>query len=100
MDLGIGRNDQRVNHVELPMWAKGSPVTFVSKMREALESDYVSSHLHHWIDLIFGYLNSGERAKFSNNLFFPTCYEENIDFHGITNEMELGVLKTQIKEFG
>lgn len=39
--------------VKLPAWAE-NPVDFVHKHRMALESEYVSSHLHEWIDLIFG----------------------------------------------
>ena len=40
---------------------------YVQKLREALECDYVSSRLHHWIDLIFGYQQRGEEAKKVNN---------------------------------
>jgi hypothetical protein len=47
-DLGKGAND-----VVLPPWAK-SPMEFVYLHRKALESDFVSDHLHHWIDLIWG----------------------------------------------
>jgi hypothetical protein len=39
--------------VRLPAWAE-NPVDFVHKHRMALESEYVSAHLHEWIDLIFG----------------------------------------------
>lgn len=41
--------------VQLPPWAE-NPVDFICKHRKALESDYVSAHLHEWIDLIFGYV--------------------------------------------
>jgi len=39
--------------VKLPHWAS-SAIDCIGKLNEALESDYVSQNLHHWIDLIFG----------------------------------------------
>lgn len=46
--------------MKLPPWAHGSAREFVRKHREALESQYVSVHLHHWVDLIFGYQQQGK----------------------------------------
>ena len=40
-----------IGHVELPPWAHGDPRLFVELHREALESDFVSANIHHWIDL-------------------------------------------------
>jgi hypothetical protein len=47
------------------------PSNFVCKLRNALESDWVSKNLHHWIDLIFGYKQKGEEAIKANN---GTCF--------------------------
>jgi len=41
---------------------QGSPEMFIARNREALESEYVSSHLHDWIDLIFGHKQRGKPA--------------------------------------
>ena len=40
---------------------------FTSKCLDALECDYVSERLHHWIDLIFGYKQQGLEATKANN---------------------------------
>lgn len=67
INFGTRFDGSTVNHVQLPIWAKNSPEIFTSKLREALESEYVSRNLNHWIDLIFGYKQRGEEATKSDN---------------------------------
>lgn len=89
-----------MNNVQLPPWANDSPEKFVEILREALESDHVSKHLHHWIDLIFGYKQRGEEAVKANNLFFHLCYEGAIDLENINDLAKRHALEVQISEFG
>lgn len=60
----------QVGDVVLPPWAKGSAREFIRKHREALESDFVSENLHHWIDLIFGYK---QRGKVCITVLYSIC---------------------------
>ena len=39
------------------------------------ESDYVSAHLHEWVDLIWGYKQRGEDAVKACNVFYYCTYE-------------------------
>ena len=99
MDLGLNHLQQKVDDVGLPSWAL-TPSDFVLKNRHALESNHVSANLHKWIDLVFGYLQRGERAQFANNLFQPHTLEENVDLSQITNPLQQEALVIQIKNFG
>lgn len=64
--------------VELPQWAS-SAYDFIRQHRLALESDFVSENLHHWIDLTFGYKQSGPSSVESLNAFHIACYPERLD---------------------
>lgn len=73
-DLG-SLNGSKVNDVELPAWAS-SPYEFVYLMRKAMESDYVSDHIHQWIDLIWGEKQRGEKAVKANNIYLKEMYDD------------------------
>ncbi|XP_031833417.1 protein FAN isoform X2 [Nomia melanderi] len=99
IDFGYRYNGTKIGDVELPPWAKG-PAHFVQILRNALESDYVSENLHHWIDLIFGYKQRGTEAVKADNVFFHLCYEGAVDLDTIRDANDRHGLEVQIMEFG
>ncbi|KAJ7955312.1 protein GFS12 isoform X1 [Quillaja saponaria] len=54
----------------VPTWAN-NPEEFIKLHRDALESNWVSRQLHHWIDITFGYKMSGEAAIAAKNVMLP-----------------------------
>ncbi|KAJ4157757.1 beige protein-like 1 [Fusarium falciforme] len=93
-------NGAKVDHVELPPWAKGDPRIFIAKHREALESPYVSENLHKWIDLVFGYKQRGEAAVENLNVFHHLSYRGATDLDSITDAKERAILAGVIHNFG
>ena len=76
-NFGTKQNLEKIGSVILPPWAHGSSHEFVRKHMQALESPYVSEHLHEWIDLIFGYKQRGKAAEQALNVFHYLSYEGN-----------------------
>jgi hypothetical protein len=100
LPLGDLQDDRgEVNHVILPPWAS-SPYEFVALNRKALESDYVSDHLHDWIDLIFGYKQTGPAAIAANNLFYYLTYEGSVHIDAIEDPHQREATKAQVIHFG
>lgn len=99
-DFGVKQSGVPLADVILPPWAKGDPREFIRVHREALESDYVSAHLHEWIDLIFGYKQQGPAAVESHNLFHHLFYEGNVDFESIEDPLTRNATIGFINNFG
>lgn len=114
LDLGVTQAGQRVDDVALPPWCVDAD-DFVFQHREALESEYVSANLHHWIDLVFGFrqkppflLDSrtpAERLQAAVercNVFFHLTYGDAVDLDRIYAENPLLYEQyvCQISEFG
>ena len=81
-------NGGTIDTVSLPPWANGDPRIFIAKNREALESEYVSQHLHQWIDLIFGHKQRGENALEATNVFHHLSYHGSKDLDTIEDPVE------------
>ena len=99
LDLGVRDSGEKLDHVVLPPWARDAR-EFTAKLREALESDYASSRIHFWIDLVFGCKQRGEAAVQADNLFNYITYEGAVDMETINDPIKQSSLKVQIMEFG
>ncbi|XP_034022818.1 protein FAN [Thalassophryne amazonica] len=99
IDLGRRQNGSSVGDVILPPWASDTS-DFLQKNRLALESQYVSEHLHEWIDLVFGFKQRGSEAVAAHNVFHPLTYEGGIDCDSIEDPDQRIAMLTQILEFG
>ncbi|KAL4641072.1 WD repeat- and FYVE domain-containing protein 4 isoform X1 [Arapaima gigas] len=86
--------------VVLPPWAKGDPQEFIRIHREALECDYVSAHLHLWIDLIFGFKQQGLAAMDAVNTFHPYFYVEKLDAENLKDPLKKQTILGYISNFG
>ena len=64
-----------------------------------MECKFVSDNLHHWIDLIFGYKQTGEQAIKSHNLYHPYMYE-GVDLDAMEDEVQKNGAISIILNFG
>ena len=99
-DLGKSVNDDKVSNVILPPWAK-TPREFIEIHRSALESRYVSAHLHEWIDLMFGPHSRLPLSKEADNIFHPYFYDETMNAALAQNdEGKIALIKEYAACFG
>jgi len=98
-DMGETQDGGKVGDVELPPWAPTAE-DFIRIQREALESEYVSQNLHHWVDLIFGYKQRGPAAVEAKNVFFYLTYDGAVDVAQIEDEALRRATEMQIAYFG
>lgn len=99
VDFGTRQNLSKVTDVSLPPWAS-SAEEFIRINRMALESDYVSEHLHEWIDLIFGEKQRGPEGVNALNMFYYLTYEGTVDIDAITDPIQRDSIIAQIENFG
>lgn len=99
-DLGSKQNGDTLNHVVLPPWAKQDVREFIRVHRQALECDYVSQHLHQWIDLIFGCKQQGNGSVEAVNVFHHLFYEGNADIDNIDDPLKKNATIGFINNFG
>lgn len=76
-------DDQNVNHATLS--GQVQKTVFNNFFVRAQESEYVSSHLHEWIDLIFGYKQRGTEAIKALNVFYYCRFDQNTYFVILTS---------------
>ncbi|XP_061392771.1 lysosomal-trafficking regulator [Musca vetustissima] len=98
-NFGCRQNGERVEDVSLPPWCLKDPRLFILIHRQALESELVRNNLHHWIDLIFGYKQTGDAAVEAINVFHPATYAVFLKSE-IEDPIEREAVQTMVKTYG
>ncbi|XP_066923807.1 lysosomal-trafficking regulator-like [Clytia hemisphaerica] len=98
-DMGLRQNKERVDNVHIPVWAKNNPRLFTLIHMQALESSIISGNIHHWIDLVFGFKQSGPAAIKATNVFHPATYF-GVDVTSIKDAIHRRALETMIETYG
>eukprot|EP00026_Physarum_polycephalum_P000081 Phypoly_transcript_00081.p1 GENE.Phypoly_transcript_00081~~Phypoly_transcript_00081.p1 ORF type:complete len:2336 (+),score=350.42 Phypoly_transcript_00081:123-7130(+) len=99
IDFGMRQNGEPVDEVTLPPWASTSQ-EFVDICRKALESEFVSQNIHHWIDLIFGFKQRGKAAEEAANVFYHLTYAGSVDVNTLADPILREATRVQLNNFG
>lgn len=67
---------------------------------QALESEFVSSQLHLWIDLIFGARQLGQAAVDAVNTFHPYFYADTLDADSLRDPLKKSTILGFVSNFG
>lgn len=98
-NMGVRQTKEPVRDVNLPTWSNNDPRLFTMIQMQALESSHVSSYLHNWIDLVFGFKQIGVPAIKATNVFHPATYF-GVDVNAITDKIHRRALQTMIETYG
>ena len=98
-NFGVRQNGNRVGDVELPPWSGGDARLFILAHRAALESDLVREELPYWIDLVFGFRQTGKPAVEAINVFHPATYY-GFNVEQIADPLERQAWETMVRTYG
>lgn len=98
-NFGLRQSGEDIDNVTLPAWCKYNPRFFILIMRQSLESNHVTCNLNYWIDLIFGFKQSGKAAIDSINCYHPACYF-GYPVEQIQDTVHRRAIETMIKTWG
>ena len=71
----IDSNKVGLGDIKLPQWAS-SPIDFIYQHRKALESEFVSTNLPMWIDMVWGVdQHSQQRFNVYNDFLYPNVWD-------------------------
>ncbi|CAK1549285.1 unnamed protein product [Leptosia nina] len=98
LELGVRQCGLRVDSVELPRWAADARL-FTLAHRQALEAPHVAEGLPHWIDLVFGYKQTGQHAVDAINVF-PACTYYGFDPRALEDEVDRTAAEAMVRTYG
>ncbi|KAJ0175382.1 hypothetical protein K1T71_008541 [Dendrolimus kikuchii] len=98
LNLGVRQCGLGVDSVELPPWAADARL-FTLVHRQALEAPPVTDALPHWIDLVFGYKQTGQPAIDAVNVF-PACTYYGFDPLALEDEVDRTAAADMVRTYG
>ncbi|CAB3250851.1 unnamed protein product [Arctia plantaginis] len=98
LSLGVRQCGLGVDSVELPPWALDARL-FTLLHRQALEAAHVTEHLPHWIDLVFGYKQTGQPAIDAINVF-PACTYYGFDPMALEDTLDRTAAAAMVRTYG
>ncbi|XP_053613102.1 lysosomal-trafficking regulator isoform X2 [Plodia interpunctella] len=98
LQLGVRQCGAAVDTVELPAWAADGRM-FTLAHRQALEAALVTERLPLWVDLVFGYKQTGQPAIDAINVF-PACTYYGFDPTALESEVDRTAAAAMVRTYG